>query len=75
MRLKTVIALSITSGPPRVGYPLTRCLESGGLPRRSWVKIGHVRTFSTLRLGRRIGRVHEEEVDRIVEGLLDIVGP
>ena len=74
-RLGTVISLAITSKPPKTGFPLTWSLATGRLPRRSWVKIGHVRTFSTLRLGRRIGRVDEEELDRIVEGLLDIVGP
>jgi mRNA interferase MazF len=74
-RLKTVIALALTRRPPRMGYPLTRQLSSGGLPKKSWVKIGQVRTVSVLRLGRRIGRLDEEEVDAVVEGLLDIVGP
>jgi len=74
-RLKTVIALALTSRAPRMGYPLSRELSSGVLPKRSWVKIGQVRTVSTLRLGRRIGRLDEQEVDAVVEGLLDIVGP
>ena len=74
-RSGTAIALVVTSAPPKAGFPLTWRLESGRLPKRSWVKIGQVRTVSTLRLGRRLGRVEAEEVDRIVEGLCDIVGP
>ncbi len=74
-RSGSVIAVAITSNPPRAGVPLSWPLSSGGLPRRSWVKIWQVRTISSLRLGRRIGRVAEEEVDAVVEGLLDIVGP
>ena len=74
-RLRTVIAMALTSRPPRMGYPLSREITSAGLPKKSWVKIGQVRTVSVLRLGRRIGRVDEAEVDAVVEGLLDIVGP
>lgn len=71
----TVVAMAVTSRDRRAGFPLEHRLESVRLPKPSWVKIGQVRTISTLRLGRRIGHVREEEVDRIVEGLLDIVGP
>ena len=74
-RSGTAMALAVTSAEPRAGFPLTWRLESGRLPKRSWVKIGRVRTVSTLRFGRRIGRVDTGEVDRIVEGLCDIVGP
>jgi len=73
-RSDTVIAVAITSKEPKVGFPLAWALASGGLPRRSWVKTWHVRTVSVLRLGRRIGRVDEAEVDRVVEGLMEIVG-
>lgn len=73
--LRTVIAVALTSRAPRMGYPLTRELRTGGLPKRSWVKIGQVRSVSVERIGRRIGRVDEVEVDAVVEGLLDIVGP
>lgn len=74
VRFRCVIAVALTSRPPGVGFPLVHPLQSGGLPRRSWVKIGQVRTISDLRLGRRIGRVEEAEVDRVVEGLTEIVG-
>lgn len=74
-RSGTAIALAVTSAPPKAGFPLTCRLASGRLRKRSWVKIGQVRTVSTLRLGRRLGRVDVDEVDRIAEGLFDIVGP
>ncbi|MBI4563328.1 MAG: type II toxin-antitoxin system PemK/MazF family toxin [Planctomycetes bacterium] len=52
-------------------YPLPDPL----LPRPSWVQISQIRTFSTERLGRKLGRLPEVELDRIIEGLLDIIGP
>src|SRR5437588_8579270 len=38
-RSGTVIALAITSQPPRAGFPLTMELTSVELHKRSWVKI------------------------------------
>jgi mRNA interferase MazF len=46
---------------------------SGALPKRSWVKVGQVRTLSVERLKRRIGRVSPEELLRVVEGLNEII--
>ena len=74
-RTGTAIAFAVTSAPPKAGFPLTWALASGRLPKRSWMKIGQVRTVSTLRLARRLGRVDLDEVNRMVEGLFDIVGP
>ncbi len=71
----TVIALAITSQPQRAGFPLTCVLPEKLLPKPSWVKIGQIRTFSTERLSHRIAHVEETDVNRIVEGLMDIVGP
>jgi mRNA interferase MazF len=71
----TVIALAITSQPPRAGFPLTFELPEGKLPKPSWVKISQIRTLSTERLGGKLGHLEEEEVNVIIEGLLDIVGP
>jgi mRNA interferase MazF len=71
-RSGTVIAVAITSQEPRAGYPLTLELRSVKMPKRSWVKIGQVRTLSVERLGRRLGRVGPEELQRIVEGLQEI---
>jgi len=74
-RSGTVIAVALTSQPQQAGFPLTLELGSAGLPKRSWVKISQIRTLSTDRLGKKLGRLPEVELDRIVEGLLDIIGP
>jgi mRNA interferase MazF len=73
-RSGTVIALAITSQPQRAGFPLTLRLESVSLPKPSWVKLSQVRTLSTERLGRRLGAVSPEELARIVDGLVELVG-
>jgi len=71
----TVIALAITSQPQRAGFPLTFALPEKLLPKPSWVKLSQIRTLSTERLGHRITRVEETDVNRMIEGMLDIVGP
>jgi mRNA interferase MazF len=73
-RSGTVIAMAITSQPQRAGFPVTFELKSATLPRRSWVKISQVRTLSVERVGKRIGRIAPEELDRLVEGLNEIIG-
>src|SRR5436190_23040664 len=73
-RSGTVIALAVTSQPQRAGFPLTLELTSVKLPKPSWVKISQIRTLSVERLGKRIGRVSPEELDRLIEGLNEIVG-
>jgi mRNA interferase MazF len=72
-RSGTVIAMAITSQPQRAGYPLTVALTSDGLPKRSWIKVSQIRTLSTGRLGRRIGRISPEDLLRVIEGLNEIV--
>ena len=72
-RSGTVIAMAITSQPQKAGFPLTVELIIGSLPKRSWVKVGQIRTLSLERLGKRIGRVTPEELLRVVEGLNEIV--
>jgi mRNA interferase MazF len=74
-RSGTVIALAITSQPQRAGFPLSLELGSGNLPKRSWVKISQIRNLSIQRLGAWIGRVSPEELEQIVAGLNEIVGP
>jgi mRNA interferase MazF len=44
------------------------------LPKRSWVKISQIRTLSTKRLGKRLGRASDEELAQVLDGLLEIVG-
>ena len=73
-RSGTVIALALTSREPKAGFPLTLEIRSMDLPKRSWVKVSQIRTLSTERLGKRIGRISEEELRRIVEGLGEIIG-
>ncbi|HYX20527.1 MAG TPA: type II toxin-antitoxin system PemK/MazF family toxin [Thermoanaerobaculia bacterium] len=72
-RSGTVIAMAITGQPQRAGFPLTVELSSGGLPKKSWVKVGQIRTLSVERLGKRIGRISPEELFRVLEGLNEIV--
>jgi mRNA interferase MazF len=74
-RSGTVIALAVASQAPRAGFPLSLELISGNLAKRSCVKISQVRTLSTLRLGPLVGRASLEELEAIVEGLNEIVGP
>lgn len=73
-RSGTVIAAILSSQPPRAGFPLTLELDAAWLPKKSWVKISQVRTLSTKRLGKKMGRVPPEVLDQIVEGLNEIVG-
>ena len=72
-RSGTVIAMAITSRRQRAGFPLTLELHSGNLPKRSWVKISQIRILSTQRLGDRIGRISEEELVRLIDGLNEII--
>lgn len=73
-RSGTVMALALTSKPPRAGYPLTYELKSAKLPKDSWVKISQIRTLSTERLGKKLGHVSDEEMETIIEGLVELVG-
>lgn len=73
-RSGTVIALALTSREPAAGFPLTLELRSAHLPKRSWVKMGQVRTLSTERLGKRIGQLSPEELARVIDGLNEIMG-
>jgi|SRR5262245_22662511 len=73
-RSGTVIAMAITSQFQRAGFPLTLEITSTKLPQQSWVKLSQVRTLSTERIGKRIGRISPEELTRLIEGLNEIVG-
>jgi len=72
-RSGTVIALALTSQSQRAGLPLALKIESLDLPKPSWIKIGQIRTLSTERLGKRLGRVSPEELAQVIEGLFEIV--
>ncbi len=73
-RSGTVIAMALTSQPQRAGFPLTLELSGSALPKKSWVKISQIRTLSVERLGKKITKISAEEIDRIVEGLIEIIG-
>ncbi len=72
-RSGTVIAMALTSQPQRAGFPLTHELPTPLLGRRAWVKISQIRTLSVDRIGRRIGQMDSAQVDRLVEGLREII--
>ncbi|MGH9340771.1 MAG: type II toxin-antitoxin system PemK/MazF family toxin [Acidobacteriota bacterium] len=73
-RSGTVIAVALTSQPPRAGFPLTLELSTPRLPKRSWVKISQIRTLSVERVGKRLAKVSPEELAQVVEGLNEIIG-
>ena len=73
-RSGTVIAVAITSQPQRAGFPLTLELSDTKLPKKSWAKISQIRTLSTLRLRKKLGRTSPETLAQIVEGLNEIIG-
>jgi mRNA interferase MazF len=73
-RSGTVIALAITAQPQRAEFPLTMELESSALPKRSWVKIGQIRTLSVDRIGDVIDTLSPEQLSRLIEGLTEIIG-
>jgi mRNA interferase MazF len=73
-RSGTVIAVALTSQEPRAGFPLTMEIRAAGLPKRSWVKIGQIRTLSTERVGRRLARASAEDLVQIIDGLNEILG-
>ena len=73
-RSGTVVALALISQEPRARFPLTLELTAAKLPKRSWVKIGQIRTLSANRIGRRLGRASPEEIEAILEGLGEIIG-
>lgn len=73
-RSKTVIAVALTGQEPRTGFPLTLESRASGLPKRSWIKIGQIRTLAAERIGGRLGRASEEEVAKVIEGLNEILG-
>jgi len=72
-RSGTVIALALTSQPQRVDLPLALKIESTTLPKPSWAKISQIRTLTTERLGKRLGRISPEELEQVIEGLFELV--
>jgi mRNA interferase MazF len=73
-RSGTVIAVALTSQRPSAGFPLTLELADKRLPKKSWAKISQIRTLSTQRLGRKLGKATTDELENIIEGLNEIIG-
>jgi mRNA interferase MazF len=73
-RSGTVIAMALTSQPQRAGFPLTLELDSSKLKKPSWLKISQIRTLSVERIGKRLGAVSAQELERAIEGLNEIIG-
>lgn len=72
-RSGTVIAMAITSRPQKAGFPLTLEIAAKGPPKRSWIKIGQVRTLAVERIGGLAAVLSPEELARAIEGLNEIV--
>jgi mRNA interferase MazF len=72
-RSDTVIAIAVTSQEPSAGFPLTHEIMTAKLPKRSWARISQIRTLAVERLGKRVGRLSPEELERIIEGLNEII--
>lgn len=70
----TVIAVALTSQSQKAGFPLTLPLNQKISKKTAWVKISQIRTLSTLRLGKKITRLNEHEINQVVDGLNEIIG-
>ena len=70
----TVIAVALTSKEQKAEFPLTLEINSKNLPKKSWIKISQIRTLSVNRLGEKITHLKEDELNRVVEGLNEIIG-
>jgi mRNA interferase MazF len=73
-RSGTVIAMALSSQPQKAGFPLTLELADSSLPKKSWVKISQIRTLSTERLGKKITKLSDKELDLVIEVLGEIIG-
>jgi mRNA interferase MazF len=72
-RSGTVIAVALTGQEPKAGFPLTLESRASGLPKRPWIKISQIRTLAVERIGRRITRASAEELEKVIEGLNEII--
>ncbi len=73
-RSGTVIAVVLTSQPQPAGFPLTLALQSKRLPKKSGFKISQIRTLAVERIGSRHSKATPEEMAKVVEGLIEIIG-
>jgi mRNA interferase MazF len=73
-RMGIAVAIALTSRQPGFGFPLALEIDSAELPKKSWALMGQVRTLSLERIGKKFGLASIEEIDRIIEGLNEIIG-
>ncbi len=66
-------AMAVTSQAQQAGFPLTLELSVTDMPKPSWVKIGQVRVLSTERIEGLIATLADEELQRLVDGLNEII--
>ncbi len=69
----TVIAMAITSKFQRVKYPFTLELTETLIPKKSWVKISQIRTLSVERIGEKLSKISENELELAINGLNHII--
>lgn len=69
----TVIAVALTSQPQYVSFPLALELTHTKLEKRSWIKISQIRVLSTTRIGKKLGKASPEELEKVIEGLNEII--
>jgi mRNA interferase MazF len=73
-RSGTVIAVALTSQPQQAGFPLTMAVKAAELPKPTWVKISQIRTLSVDRIGKRLARIPSAQINKVIEGLNEILG-
>jgi mRNA interferase MazF len=73
-RSGTMIAIALTSQKPNAGFPLTFELSDPSLPKLSCAKIGQISTLSTQRIGTKLGKASNDEMEMILEGLNEMLG-
>lgn len=69
----TVIAVALTSQEQKASFPLTLKLPGKITGKSAWIKISQIRILSTLRLGKKIGRVTDHELKQVISGLNEII--
>lgn len=69
----TVIAVALTSKPQKASFPLTMLLRHKIARKLAWIKISQIRTLSTVRLGKKIGRIVDDQLENVIEGLNEII--
>jgi len=69
----TVIAVALTSQKQKAGFPLVLALQDKVAQKLAWVKMSQIRTLSTARLGKKLGRITDHELTRVLDGLSEII--